>query len=250
MLYTKHNYLNKNVHYLVSNEIIEYDLKSAGFSLIKQHNLLDERRIRYLESLDNKARHIQVGLYQAADKVFSRALTAKFVDARRLFFEANQLTDNDVLSIKRDAIFTTRRCMYTDFDALVFGEKSTYTSYYYLNQLEFYYNREGIDVKGIADDKLESHREYMLDFFMNFFRMQEISKPKIVVNMISDFTQYYKEKKLHVGYYRELNKGSLYRFHEKYMRQNAGVPNLNDVGIVDIGYNYFNYLVPLISLLV
>jgi len=31
-LFKKHFYLNKNIEYLISNEIIEYDIKSAGFN--------------------------------------------------------------------------------------------------------------------------------------------------------------------------------------------------------------------------
>ena len=64
MLYEKHNYLNKDIEYLISREIIEYDIKSAGFNLIKQYKLLDDAKILHLESLSKKQRQITIGLYQ------------------------------------------------------------------------------------------------------------------------------------------------------------------------------------------
>ena len=42
-LYTKTNYLNKNIDYLLNTDIREYDLKSAGLSLIKYFKLLPEK---------------------------------------------------------------------------------------------------------------------------------------------------------------------------------------------------------------
>jgi hypothetical protein len=172
MLYERHNFLNKNIEYLVSNEIIEYDIKSAGFNLIKKYKLLDESKVNYLESLGKKQRQVQIGLYQRNDVELKKNLNDKFIEIRKWFFEQNNIEDDDVLSIKKDAIVTLRRCLVTEFDNIQFIEKNVYTSYYYLNELEFYYNKDVIHVKGISDDLLELHGEYMLDFLHNFFLMR------------------------------------------------------------------------------
>ena len=42
---------NPNIEYLFNDDIIEYDIKDAGFSLIKQHRLLPDETIRNLEKL-------------------------------------------------------------------------------------------------------------------------------------------------------------------------------------------------------
>lgn len=250
MLYQKHLYLNKNIHFLVSNEIIEYDIKSAGFNIIKKYKLLSDDKIRYLETLEKKQRQIQIGLYQREDKELIHKLNDKFIEVRKMFFEANELKDEDILSIKRDAIVTLKRCKHTEFDNIVFVEKNIYSSYYYLNNYEFYYNNDKVDVKGISDEMLKLHREYFLDFLYNFFKMNEISSRKKTIELINDFAYYYKEKKLHIGYYRELNSQSLFRIKEKLFGEQIGVKNISIIDMVDISYNYLNYVLPLVSILV
>jgi hypothetical protein len=249
-LYTRHNYLNKDIEYIISNEIIEYDIQSAGFNIMKKYKLLDEQKIRFLETLGKKQRQIQIGLYQREDRSLVKQLNEKFVEVRKWFFENNDIKDEDILSIKKDAIMTTKRCFVTEFDNITFAEKNIYTSYYYLNNYEFYYNRDSIDVKGIGDDLLELHREYMLDFLFNFFRMNEISKRKSVIDLLKDFAYYYKNKELNIDYYRELNTQSLFKIHERLFGEKIGLKYTKDKDSLDISYNYMNYVVPLISILV
>jgi hypothetical protein len=249
-LYQRHNYLNKDIEYIVSNEIIEYDIQSAGFNIMKKYKLLDEQKIRYLESLGKKQRQIQIGLYQREDRTLVKRLNEKFVEVRQWFFENNDIQDEDILAIKKDAIMTTKRCFNTEFGNIVFAEKNIYTSYYYLNNYEFYYNKDTVDVKGISDELLELHDEYMLDFLYNFFRMNEISSRKKVIGLIKDFSYYYKRRELDINYYRELNSQSLFKINEKLFGEKIGLKYTKDKESIDIGYNYMNYVVPLISILV
>lgn len=249
-LYQRHNYLNKDVDYIVSNEIIEYDLQSAGFNLIKKFELIDKPKIRYLETMGKKQRQIQIGLYQKEDKTLVRRLNDKFIEARKWFFENNNLEDKDILSIKKDAIITTKRCLNTEWDNLNFIEKNHYTSYYHLNNFEFYYNKEDVHVKGIGDDLLLLHYDYMLDFLYQFFKMNEISERKRVIDFIKEFSYYYKERKLEIGYYRELNRKSLFRSNEELFGQALGIKHIGDKNLINIDYNYIHYVIPLVSMLI
>lgn len=248
-LYEKHNYLNKDIDYLISREIIEYDIQSAGFNLVKKYNLLDKSKIDYLESLSKDQRHVMLGIYQKNDKDFANALNEKFVDIRRLFFETNDIKPDDVLGIKKDAIITLRRCYNTEFDNVIFAEKHLYTSYFYMNKIEFYLASDRLDVKGISDERLELHKEYMLDFLQRIFKMLEISQKKQVISNLKEFSYYYKEKLLHPGYYRELNKDSLYRMKLIVAGDILGLEAFTKIEDVDISYNYMNYVVPLINIL-
>lgn len=251
MLYEKHNYLNKNIEYLVSNEIIEYDMRSAGFSLIKKFGLLDNNKIQYLESLEKKKRQIQIGLYQRQDRSLGVKLNEKFVDARKWFFESNGLEDSDVLAIKKDAIMTTKRCHNKQWDNIEFSEKNIYTSYYYIHNHEFYFNKDTIDVKGISDELLELHRDYMLDFLSSFFYMMETTtRKKKMIQLITEFSHYYKARELEIGYYRELNRQSLFRIDENLFGQPLGLSSAGNVKDLEIGYNHLNYVIPLIGILV
>lgn len=249
-LYEKTNYLNKDIEYLISNEIIEYDMKSAGFNIIKKFKLLDDKRIAHLESLPNKRRHITIGLYQQNNKDFAKELSDKFVEMRRLFFEANELEDDDILSIKKDAIITTKRCYNTIFDNVEFVEKHMYTSYYYLSKFELYVGPTGIDMKGISDEKLKYHEDYMLDFLFRFFKLVETGSRKQIVSNLVQFANYYKKKELEIGYYRELNKDSLFKLEKNFIGDLIGVHHVDTIDNIDISFNYMKFIVPLIKLLI
>ena len=42
-LWKNDTFINPNIVYTFNKEIIEYDLKEAGFSLTKEYNLLDKK---------------------------------------------------------------------------------------------------------------------------------------------------------------------------------------------------------------
>ena len=50
-LYVRSGYLNRDIDYLLNTDIREYDLKSAGLSLIKQFKLLPQNDIAYLDKI-------------------------------------------------------------------------------------------------------------------------------------------------------------------------------------------------------
>ena len=249
-LYESHNYLNKNIEYIISNEIIEYDMKSAGFNIIKKFKLLDEKKIAHLESLPKDRRQITIGLYQRSNKDFAEELKSKFVEMRKMFFEANELSDDLVLSIKKDAIITTQRCYNVRFDNVEFAEKHVYTSYYYLSKFELYVGPDGIDLKGISDDKLKYHKDYMLDFLFRFLKLVEVGSQRQIISNLTQFANYYKSKGLDVGYYRELNADSLFKLNKTFIGDLVGVQDVDSVDNIDISFNYMKFIVPLIRLLV
>ena len=47
-MYEKDLYINENNPYLFNTDIFEYDMKDAGFSLIKEFKLLDKKNIAQL----------------------------------------------------------------------------------------------------------------------------------------------------------------------------------------------------------
>ena len=47
-LYKRTMYLNKNIEFIFGKEIIEYDIKSAGFNIIKKFKFLPEDKARGL----------------------------------------------------------------------------------------------------------------------------------------------------------------------------------------------------------
>lgn len=246
----KHDmYINENDPFLFNTEIIEYDMKDAGFSLIKEYKLLDKKTIDRLEKLEKKRRHITIGKMEANNKELKEGKKEAFKLAREMFFEANKLERNDIVSIKKDAIFVRKICNFQQFGKNInFRPKNVYTSYINIGKnLEFYYNPTNIDVKGISDEKCELHRNFMLKFINTFIHKMETEDPDVVLGFTKRFIDKYKWRKLEVGYYRTFDHRSMYmmnddsgELYENYFEE--------DKDDIDITYNYFMILLKLIQI--
>lgn len=204
----KTTWFNPNIEYLFNDEIIEYDIKDAGFSLVKEFKLLPLEKIKELELLGKGIdRHIAIGKMQRDDKNFSKALTDKFAEARYQFIEANQISDTNIVSVKKDAIFVIGTVKHTQFGLIDFVDKNLYTSYIRfsdVNNLEIYYHDNDFDIKGMSDDSVNKHRLYMLEFLQKVIPMienKDVRIKRFMMNFIND----YKSQNLDEGYYLEFN---------------------------------------------
>lgn len=250
-LYERHFYTNKNIDMLVNQEIIEYDMKSAGLAICEEFGYLDKKTIERLKIMDKHHRVVTMGKLKKKDKQLSKNENQGFIESRKLFFKSNNLSVDDVIAIKRDAVFVTRRCNQRKFGKIEFAVKNIYTSYLYLDGLELYYNNRTIDVKGINDDIIHKHDGYMMDFFKKYFMLLETNNRSKLVEYVTNFVYRYKSRLLDEGYYREFNASSLYRLQEQIENKYYGVDMLDSDGStltlkdVNITYNYFNFLVPI-----
>lgn len=247
--------MNKDIDYLFNCEIKEYDLKSAGFNLIKYFKLLPEKEIIKLEKMNKEKRHIEIGMMQRRDKKLTQGLKDAFLEARKMFFEANDICDEEVLSIKKDAIFVIdKHCYNTIFDNLEFVCKNTYLGYMHINKMEIYYtnNESPIDVKGLNDDVLSYHQDYMLDFIRTIFTYTIYNDRKYLIKFITDFIKAYRNNELEFGYYRELNNESYYLIKYDGDDEYSMIRDLeDDNGLeLNIQYNYFNILVPICNIFI
>lgn len=205
---SKTTWMNPNIEYLFGNEIIEYDMRDAGFNIIKQYRLLPDVKIRELSLMDKgTGRHIIIGKLQRDDKEFSKRLLDKFTEVRAIFLSANGLTDNDIVSVKKDAIYTIGPCKRLKFGMIEFAPKNTYTSYMRfpdINNMEIYYSSEVMDIKGMGDHAINRHRLYMYNFIRSMMEMIEDNDPK-VKRKIMRFINDYKSLSLDEEYYVEFN---------------------------------------------
>lgn len=254
-LYNRDFYLKKDVEYLVSKRIVEYDIKSAGFNLIKYFDLLPKDRINQLERFSKSQRQIEIGWISKYDKEFAVQLQKSFALARKMFFEANELNDDDILSIKKDAIFViTKKLAKTKFENINFTEKNVYSSYHRFGNIEMYYNSmtNKLDIKGINNDSLYQHKNYFITFLCKVFRLIEYGDYDAIVSYIKEFVYKYKNRLLSKEFYRELNPENSY---ELLTDDNIiytfrfGLDSISDEQInnLDISYNYITYILPLIQ---
>lgn len=256
-LYEKHNYLNKDITMLKST-IKEFDMADGGFSLIQEFKLLPEDIIEELkENYDKQSRHIAVGKLLAKDKKLSKNLMDSFIEARRLFFESNNLQEENILSIKKDAIFVVNtNIKNTTFgDYINFRPKNKYSSYIYLNGKEFLYSiwDDRIDVKGLSNIE-----HPLVDSIKYFLNINEKLTKQVLFRELKKFRSNYLQKELDLDIYRELNnkyfENEMYSFKLKniFKQFDMRVDTVSDdlVEYIDISYNYINYIVPLISNLI
>ena len=205
---SKSTWLNPNIEYLFNDDIIEYDIHDAGFSLIQQYQLLPPEKIKELERIPKGIqRHIQVGVLQRDDKEFSKRLTDKFTEVRALFMMVNQLKDDSIISVKKDAIYTIGKVKRTTFGKVKFMEKNHYSSYIRfpdISNLELYYGENGIDVKGMGDAAVNRHRLYMLEFLRKTIKSIEQQDSSVKRKFMRFFNQY-KFDELDEEFYIEFN---------------------------------------------
>ena len=248
-IYKKDNWINPNILYTFNRTIIEYDMREAGYSLVKEYNLLPKKEMNSLRVMNKDARHVKIGKLQRDLEGFSKDLMNAFADARKGFFEMNHLEESDIISIKKDAIFVTKKCIHEIIGNHVnFRPKNTYTSYIHLDKmLEIYYHPDKTDIKGIGKDNIYKHQDYMVSFINTFCDKMEQENPRNVLTFLRRFADYYKNRDLDVGYYRTFNNRSEFVMagEEEVMYDQV---DATDIWNLDISYNFFNVIVKLFKI--
>lgn len=248
-------YTNKAIRFIAGEGVIEYDIRSAGFNICKQFELLPEKKLQELEGMDKKERHVAIGKLQRADKTLSEKLKEGFAKCREAFFKYNEVTDDDILSIKKDAIFIIgKRYEHLKFGKYIeFVPKHVFHSYIYLNDCEFYIGEDELACKGIKDELLPLHKDYMLDLITEYVNLLRLGNESSQLDFIKEVASAYRGKRLQMGYYRELNNQSLFRpiTQIKIMNNALGYTVFGlDFKYLDISYNYTHYIIPMYQILV
>ena len=256
-LYEKDLYINKGIECIIGSQIYEYDIKQAGYNITKYFKLLSEDKLSYLSSLSRENKHIKIGLYQRKYKEYREGLKEGFKKVRKMFFEENNLNEEDIISIKKDAIFINKKISVRKFGNIEFVKKNVYTSYYYINGLELYFNnkKKKIDVKGISDSLIKRHDGFMLDFLIDIFTKNE-HDPTLEesAELLLEFAEEYKTKQLPIEFYREFNKTCAYKTNIEMNngRQIVYLDQIDEhnelVKTIDIRFNYLNVIMPLIRI--
>lgn len=255
-LYERDIYTIQDTDFFIAKTINEYDIRSAGYNLIKYFKLLPNSTIEYLSGLSKTDRHIQIGIFERNDRDFAQKLTKSFADIRKIFFIENDLDDDNIISIKKDAIFTIgRECEKTKFGNIEFIKKNKYTSFHKFDNIEMYYksSKNVLHIKGIRDELLYQHEKYFISFLKRAFKLIEYNDQKTFILFIKKFVMDYKRRHLDIGYYRELSPESLYVINENIVGKSkyfhAGIENVSDkmINDIDISYNYKKYILSIIQ---
>lgn len=247
-------YLNASKSILINSEIIEWDIHSANVSIMRGYSLADEDKIKRIEKLDKTKRVIAVGKIMQNDSNFSKELEESFTDITNLFIKENHLDqEEDVLSIKKDAIFVINKEVQKNIfknDAIHFLNKNQYHAFIYLKPFEFYFGQNKIDVKGINDELLPLHKNGILQLLTDVIEICETTNfdRSKVSAYLKDFVNAYKRRELDFDYYRQFSQESkfmYYAYGEKLLTDECTLDMLSKI---DIQYNYLNIILPLIRI--
>lgn len=248
----QHVYVNYNIG-LLKSIIREYDMKEAGFNLIKEYGLLKQSKIKYLEeNFTKQERTIEIGKLQCDNGIFTRNLMDAFKKARLIFCEQNELENEDILSVKKDAIFVIKKpCRNLKVGKNIeFSMKNRYSSYCCLNKIEFYYSvwTDSFDIKGAADKE-----HPLLKHICSIIKLNEkASNKELIFRSLQKLRLEYLERKLPIEFYREINPNKAFRLKDSYTKYLLYLDEIDDelLDKIDISYNYMNFIVPLISTLI
>lgn len=247
---TKSNYLNKNIPYLSNAVIYEYDMNSGGFSILRSKKVFSKEVEEKLLNMDKLKRNIYIGKLMRKDSRISEIVIEGFKEYLTKFCKLNDIEDKDILSIKKDAIFIiNKKCKHLKInDYVSLKEANKYTSYLYVNEIEFYNNIMKMDVKGLSDEIVESNA--FIGEIRKIMKLLEKNNEMYLFRHLRKLQKDYLNKDMDKEVYKELNRNNSYvieMFSSKF--------HYNDVDddLVEklfIDYNYFAYINPIVRMLV
>jgi hypothetical protein len=219
ILYNKHNYTNRNLVYLKNNIIREYDMVNAGINILHHHGVFNDEEYKKLNEMDKLSKNIMVGKFLKNNSDINEALMNEFVLIRKELFESNGINDDDILSIKKDAVFVINKKL-TNLklnDDYEFKEKNKYVAYINLDRKEFYYNIENreFDIKGYSKFIKNFHKNYLFKELEEIIYLDINNEKNMVFEKLIQFKYDFVERNLDNGYYLDLTQ-------EQYLFQTIG----------------------------
>lgn len=213
-----------SIQYVIDFPIREYDLTKANISVLRDANAISEDLYQYLYACPKDERNITIGKMIGKNTQLETVRKAGIENARRLFMEINNLDDSDILAIRNDAmVVLSDRPMKLDItERTKFRLEGSYRSFYRLGMIELYYDFDPInkievlDIKGLGENSIPLHADYMLDFLKELFYCAQLEGLGTAINILSQFYDNYINLRLEVGYYRELVSGSRYRLNRSF----------------------------------
>lgn len=214
-LYEEQSY-TKQIEALISSIIYEYDISKANINVLLKRGDITQEQYDHFYSLPKQIREVTIGKLQRDFPSLKTSIKEGFKEARRDFFIANNISNDEVLSIKSDAIFIIGRpALVTEFGNIKFIHKNTYTTFLRFHHLELYYyidtkGAEILDIKGIKDEVLDKHRGFFLDFVLDVLYSLENEPIEMTIAMIKSYYRRYITGQVPLESYRRFDSQSLF----------------------------------------
>lgn len=229
---------------VANTHIIEYDMEKANINVLLYYKAIDQKLYDMLYSMDKLSREIYIGKMEARNPEFTRIKADGIKEFRCRFIEQNNIQNKDILAIKNDAIYVIGdHEVTTAFDNVVFRRANDYTAFMKIGGLEVYYaydpisDHEVLDIKGIREEKLELHREYMVSHICDVLYMLQCCSIEEAIKTNSELLEHFLNRRLDKGYYREFNAESKYRFNAGFNSFVIDYINDDEVKYIDLSVN-------------
>lgn len=201
----KHNYINKHIEIIRDVKIREYDIKSAGLNILYNRGYVDKEEYEMLLSMPKLERNVIIGKWLRDNPEINAVMMNEFVRIRKIFFEMNEISDDEILSIKKDAIFIVdRELTNLKFENYEFTCREEFTDYIFMDKKEYYYNKytDELEVKGFPKEVKEFQQEY---FFKLIKKLLKLGKDKKeIFRTLIEFKTDFLERTLPKQYYRSV----------------------------------------------
>ena len=246
-IYEKNKYIAP-YDWLINKRIQEWDLRKANISILRSLNILSEEDyIRYL-NMPKMQREIEMGNLRK-DPIIENEYKRGLVNTKRLFFELNDIKEENILYIDHDSItvvydlYDTKQIQGNISPYLEFRLKNTYTSFYKLFNMDFLYfnisSHESFRFKGVDEYKLrEIHKKYFIDLLLSIAYSAQHDKIENTIDMIQNVYYSYSNKEMDLNYYREFTtEGKFKLFTTSYYIYYSNIVEEKDRPFIDISYN-------------
>jgi len=248
---SKHLYLNKDI-ILINTSITEVDMIDAGFSIIKEKKLFKKNIIEKINKMEKIEKHIYIGKKLKKNKEVSRIILDTFIEIRENFCSLNKIKPEQILSIKKDALFLINKEIdHLKIDNYEFKIKNRFTSYLYIkpSKIEVYFKQDdqSLIIKGLNDEFTELHSKGFLNLIKDLLIMNENKvEKKYYIDYLKNFRKKFISGNLDIEFYREFNKNSLFKIDDEKNENIFYIKYVNKDFLeqINISYNYeiFRYL--------
>ena len=148
------NYSQKTFKDKYIGTIYEYDIVSAGLHVLRDLGHISESKYKMIKKMTKDKRNVYIGKLLKGEEL-GGVIEDKLKEVINAFVHWNEIDEYEIVSVKKDAIFTTKPATYLIFDHVYeFRCKNTYTSFMKVFNTELYYNSFDmfLDIKGVHHD--------------------------------------------------------------------------------------------------
>ena len=146
---------------IINNNIIEYDIKSAGLTALYHLDLITVDEFDTYDKMDKKTRVVELGnhvkyLNQLTGKPIYRAMELTFKIYIDIFKSLNNISDHNIIEVNHDALWLAgRRAKFTDVSEYIKLDVVK-------NDIERLKLEFGLQLTNVTKVKFVAKREYTL----------------------------------------------------------------------------------------